>query len=190
MNRALVDGVVTDELHRAAESAGRRKAPQALVDVVGDPRAAAAVRLGQGCARFAAASRHAGHRHRRAARRRRCGRTGPAGADRRRGRGARPRAGRQDARPAAADRPRRQRPGARSSTGSWRRCRRSKPQLASATWVGGRRWDLNFQSGETVALPEGETAAKAALTKFARLDKAAACSAAGSSASTCAFPAR
>ena len=24
-----------------------------------------------------------------------------------------------------------------------------KPQLASATWVGGRRWDLNFQSGET-----------------------------------------
>jgi cell division protein FtsQ len=46
-----------------------------------------------------------------------------------------------------------------------------KPQLASATWVGGRRWDLNFQSGETLALPEGEDAAKAALAKFARLDK-------------------
>jgi cell division protein FtsQ len=46
-----------------------------------------------------------------------------------------------------------------------------RPQLASATWVGGRRWDLNFQSGETVALPEGEETAKAALTKFARLDK-------------------
>ena len=46
-----------------------------------------------------------------------------------------------------------------------------KPQLASATWVGGRRWDLNFQSGETLALPEGEDAAKSALTKFARLDK-------------------
>jgi cell division protein FtsQ len=46
-----------------------------------------------------------------------------------------------------------------------------KPQLASATWVGGRRWDLNFQSGETVALPEGEDAAKAALVKFTRLDK-------------------
>jgi cell division protein FtsQ len=46
-----------------------------------------------------------------------------------------------------------------------------KPQLASATWVGGRRWDLNFQSGETVALPEGETAARGALTKFAKLDK-------------------
>ena len=46
-----------------------------------------------------------------------------------------------------------------------------KPQLASAGWVGGRRWDLNFQSGETVALPEGEESAKAALMKFARLDK-------------------
>jgi cell division protein FtsQ len=46
-----------------------------------------------------------------------------------------------------------------------------KPQLASATWVGGRRWDLNFQSGETVALPEGEGAARSALAKFARLDK-------------------
>jgi cell division protein FtsQ len=46
-----------------------------------------------------------------------------------------------------------------------------KPQLASATWVGGRRWDLSFQSGETVALPEGDGAAKTALTKFARLDK-------------------
>jgi cell division protein FtsQ len=46
-----------------------------------------------------------------------------------------------------------------------------KPQLASATWVGGRRWDLNFQSGETVALPEGGEAAMAALSKFARVDK-------------------
>src|SRR5689334_16978646 len=33
MNRALVDNVVTDELHRAAELAGKDKAPQALVDV-------------------------------------------------------------------------------------------------------------------------------------------------------------
>ena len=46
-----------------------------------------------------------------------------------------------------------------------------KPQLASATWVGGRRWDLNFQSGETVALPEGELAARTALAKFAKADK-------------------
>ncbi|HEY6049374.1 MAG TPA: cell division protein FtsQ/DivIB [Sphingomicrobium sp.] len=46
-----------------------------------------------------------------------------------------------------------------------------KPQLASATWVGGRRWDLNFQSGETIALPEGEEDARTALVKFAKLDK-------------------
>jgi cell division protein FtsQ len=47
-----------------------------------------------------------------------------------------------------------------------------KPQLVSATWVGGRRWDLNLQTGETIALPEGEDDAKAALLKFADLDKA------------------
>jgi cell division protein FtsQ len=47
-----------------------------------------------------------------------------------------------------------------------------KPQLSSATWVGGRRWDLNFQSGETVALPEGDGAAAKALANFAKLDKA------------------
>ena len=46
-----------------------------------------------------------------------------------------------------------------------------KPQLASATWVGGRRWDLNFQSGETVALPEGDELARSALVKFAKLDR-------------------
>jgi cell division protein FtsQ len=47
-----------------------------------------------------------------------------------------------------------------------------KPQLVSATWVGGRRWDLKLQTGETIALPEGEDSAKAALGKFAELDKA------------------
>jgi cell division protein FtsQ len=46
-----------------------------------------------------------------------------------------------------------------------------KPQLASATWVGGRRWDLNMQSGETIALPEGYDAARTALIKFAHADK-------------------
>jgi len=48
-----------------------------------------------------------------------------------------------------------------------------KPQLVSATWVGGRRWDLSFQTGETVALPEGEDEAKEALAKFADADKSA-----------------
>lgn len=46
-----------------------------------------------------------------------------------------------------------------------------KPQLASATWIGQRRWDLNFQTGETIALPEGEPAARAALGKFAKVDR-------------------
>lgn len=46
-----------------------------------------------------------------------------------------------------------------------------KPQLVSASWVGGRRWDLSVQTGETIALPEGEEAAKRALSKFADLDK-------------------
>ena len=46
-------------------------------------------------------------------------------------------------------------------------------QLASATWVGGRRWDLSFQSGETVALPEGEGPAKDALARFAKMDRSA-----------------
>ena len=48
-----------------------------------------------------------------------------------------------------------------------------KPQLASATWVGGRRWDFSFQSGEIVALPEGEAAAREALAKFAKMDRSA-----------------
>ena len=48
-----------------------------------------------------------------------------------------------------------------------------KAQLVSATWVGERRWDLSFQSGETVALPEGDQAAASALTRFAKMDKSA-----------------
>jgi cell division protein FtsQ len=48
-----------------------------------------------------------------------------------------------------------------------------KAQLVSATWVGQRRWDLSFQSGETVSLPEGEALASTALVKFAQMDKSA-----------------
>ena len=48
-----------------------------------------------------------------------------------------------------------------------------KPQLVSATWVGERRWDLSFQSGEKLMLPEGEAAANSALTRFAKMDKSA-----------------
>ncbi len=46
-----------------------------------------------------------------------------------------------------------------------------KPQLASATWVGSRRWDLGFQSGEAVLLPEGEAQATEALAHFAKHDR-------------------
>ena len=48
-----------------------------------------------------------------------------------------------------------------------------KPQLAASSWVGRRRWDLSFQTGEIIVLPEGEAAAKDALEKFARIDKSA-----------------
>jgi cell division protein FtsQ len=47
-----------------------------------------------------------------------------------------------------------------------------KELLAGATWVGNRRWDLRFRSGETLSLPEGETEAKRALAKFAHMDGA------------------
>jgi cell division protein FtsQ len=46
-----------------------------------------------------------------------------------------------------------------------------KPQLAGASWIGGRRWDLRFQSGEVLALPEGQETAEKALVQFARMDK-------------------
>ena len=48
-----------------------------------------------------------------------------------------------------------------------------KAQLVSASWVGHRRWDLAVQTGETIALPEGEVAAATALAKFAEKDKSA-----------------
>jgi cell division protein FtsQ len=45
-----------------------------------------------------------------------------------------------------------------------------KNLLAGATWVGGRRWDLRFHSGETLALPEGPDNAARALAYFAKTD--------------------
>ncbi|HBM04247.1 MAG TPA: cell division protein FtsQ, partial [Erythrobacter sp.] len=44
-----------------------------------------------------------------------------------------------------------------------------KPQIASAEWVGNRRWNLTFNSGQLLALPEGDLGAPA-LVKFAQLD--------------------
>ncbi|RUN76770.1 FtsQ-type POTRA domain-containing protein [Sphingomonas sp. TF3] len=43
-------------------------------------------------------------------------------------------------------------------------------QVKAATWVGNRRWTLTFETGETLALPEGDVAAGKALVKFAELD--------------------
>lgn len=40
----------------------------------------------------------------------------------------------------------------------------------AAVFVGGRRWDLRFKSGETLALPDQPGQARAALASFARLD--------------------
>src|SRR3546814_12866848 len=45
-----------------------------------------------------------------------------------------------------------------------------RPRIRAATWIGNRRWNLLFDSGETLALPE-EDAARA-LVKFAELDGA------------------
>lgn len=45
-----------------------------------------------------------------------------------------------------------------------------KPRVRAATWVGNRRWDLTFDSGEVLALPE--EGADAAIVKFAQLDGA------------------
>ena len=44
-----------------------------------------------------------------------------------------------------------------------------KPQIASAQWVGNRRWNLTFKTGQLLALPEGDLGAPA-LVKFAQLD--------------------
>jgi len=46
-----------------------------------------------------------------------------------------------------------------------------RPQVAGASWVGGRRWDVRFQTGEVLALPEGEEPANRAILNFARMDQ-------------------
>jgi cell division protein FtsQ len=170
MNRALVDAVVADELRRAASEAGSEKAPQALVDVAEIRRRL----LGYGWVKDARVSRHLPdslvidivERQ-------------PAALWQNEGRLALI-----DSQGVVLDRVPVDKmpdltlligPGANAEEEQLSRLMGSvqtlKPQLASATWVGSRRWDLSFQSGETVALPEGEQAATAALMKFARLDK-------------------
>lgn len=66
-------------------------------------------------------------------------------------------------------------PAANRQAGSLSRLIEAAPQLRplmeGATWIGERRWDLRFQSGEVLALPEGEEAAKRALVHFTRMDQ-------------------
>jgi cell division protein FtsQ len=170
MNRALIDGVVTDELHRAAAEAGSDRAPQALVNV-------AEIRhrlLAFGWIKDARVS----HRLPDALAIDIVERV-PAALWQNQGELALI-----DSEGVVLDRvpvdkmpdlPLLIGPGANGNEQQITRLMNAvptlKPQLASATWIGGRRWDLNFQSGETVALPEGEDAARTALVKFARLDK-------------------
>ena len=170
MNRALVDAVVADELRRAAADAGSSKAPQALVDV-------AQIRqrlLGYGWVKDARVSRRLPdslvidivERT-------------PAALWQNEGQLALI-----DSEGVVLDRvpvdkmpdlPLLIGPGANSEEQQLDRLLTGvpslKPQLASATWVGSRRWDLRFQSGETILLPEGETQAAEALAHFAKHDR-------------------
>jgi len=170
MNRALVDAVVTDELKRAADESGSAKAPQALVSV-SEIRSRL---LQYGWVKDARVS----HRLPDTLVIDIVERT-PAALWQNEGRLALI-----DSQGVVLDRvpvdkmpdlPLLIGPGANGQEELLDRLMSSvptlKPQLSSATWVGGRRWDLSFQSGETVALPENEDSAKAALMKFARLDK-------------------
>lgn len=45
-----------------------------------------------------------------------------------------------------------------------------KPQVREAEWVGNRRWNLSFRTGQVLALPQGDRASAAALVSFAKLD--------------------
>jgi len=45
-----------------------------------------------------------------------------------------------------------------------------KDQVIGASWIGNRRWDLRFKTGETLSLPEGDKLAEQALVNFTRMD--------------------
>jgi cell division protein FtsQ len=45
-----------------------------------------------------------------------------------------------------------------------------EPQVREAEWVGNRRWNLTFATGQVLALPQGEDESAGALVSFARLD--------------------
>jgi len=45
-----------------------------------------------------------------------------------------------------------------------------KPRVQEAEWIGNRRWNVTFKTGQVLALPEGERESAGALVSFARLD--------------------
>jgi cell division protein FtsQ len=45
-----------------------------------------------------------------------------------------------------------------------------RPQVTAAEWVGNRRWNLTFKTGQVLALPQGDDDSAKALIEFARLD--------------------
>lgn len=45
-----------------------------------------------------------------------------------------------------------------------------KNQIRSAEWIGNRRWNVTFKTGQILALPEGDELAAKALVTFAQLD--------------------
>ena len=45
-----------------------------------------------------------------------------------------------------------------------------QPQVKAAEWIGNRRWDVTFASGQRLFLPEGAERAAAALISFAQAD--------------------
>ena len=45
-----------------------------------------------------------------------------------------------------------------------------KPQVRQAEWIGNRRWNLTFKTGQVLALPQGDEASASALVSFAKLD--------------------
>src|SRR6478672_3328888 len=146
MDRSLIDGVVNNELKRVSDEAGTAKAPQALVDVAGIRRQL----LHFGWVKDARVSRRLPdtlvidivERT-------------PSALWQNQGRLALV-----DSEGVTLDRvpvdkmpdlPLLIGPGANAQEQQIGRMMAAvpslKPQLASATWVGGRRWDLNFQSG-------------------------------------------
>ena len=45
-----------------------------------------------------------------------------------------------------------------------------KPQVREAEWIGNRRWNLTFKTGQVLALPQGDKESASALVSFAKLD--------------------